>query len=176
MEIHRFGPDELDGAMAFFGRIPDGDLTFIKEDVHNRDVVAAWTRDERSRRYLAIDDQGTVVGYVAVIPGLGWSSHVGELRLVIDPDQRRQGIGRTLARKALSEAIDLGLGKIVVEVVAEQAAPIAMFQGLGFHGEALLTDHVRDRGGNLRDLVVLAHAVADNEAVMSASGITEALA
>ena len=40
---------------------------------------------------------------------------------------------------------------------------------------ALVKADVADRSGNLRDLVVLSHAVADNEAVMSASGITEAL-
>jgi hypothetical protein len=40
-----------------------------------------------------------------------------------------------------------------------------MFNALGFRGEALLTDHIRDGRGNLQDLVVLAH---DVEAASSA--------
>ena len=41
----------------------------------------------------------------------------------------------------------MGLKKLVVEVIADQAPLIAMFRGLGFEPEALLTDHVRDRSG-----------------------------
>ena len=54
------------------------------------------------------------------------------------------------------EAIELDLRKMVVEVVADQEATIAMFRSLGFDPEALLTDHVRDQSGTLRDLMVLA--------------------
>ena len=45
------------------------------------------------------------------------------------------------------EALNLGLTKMVVEVVADQEATIAMFRSLGFDPEALLADHVRDQAG-----------------------------
>ena len=64
---------------------------------------------------------------------------------MVDPDQRGHGIGRRLAQKAVLDAVDLGLKKLVVEVISDQAALIAMFRGLGFEPEALLSDHVRDR-------------------------------
>ena len=110
-----------------------------------------------------------------MIPGIGWSSHVGELRLVVDPEARRSGLGRALARQVLLAALQLKLEKVYVEVVADQAAAIGMFSALGFEGEALLKDHVRDRSGDLRDLVMLAHAVEDNQALFTATGIDEAL-
>ena len=113
---------------------------------------------------------GEVVGSVAVVPLHGWSSHVGEVRLVVDPDHRGRGIGRRLARQAVLDAVDMGLTKLVVEVISDQAALIAMFRGLGFEPEALLTDHVRDRAGQMRDLIVLANSVDEQFVALSAAG------
>ena len=117
---------------------------------------------------------GEVVGALAVVPLVGWSSHVGEVRLVVDPDHRGRGIGRLLARQAVLDAVDMGLGKLVVEVISDQGALIAMFRGLGFEPEALLTDHVRDRSGQTRDLIVLANSVDEQFAALSAAGVPAA--
>jgi len=120
-------------------------------------------------------DGDEVTGYVAVRPLPGWSNHVGEVRLVVSPDRRGTGLGRELARRALVEAVSSGLTKLVVEVVAEQGAALALFTDLGFSGEALLKDHIRDRDGQLRDLMVLAHHVADTWAGMEAVGVADEL-
>jgi ribosomal protein S18 acetylase RimI-like enzyme len=157
----------------FFARIPDADRTFLKEDVDDPDVVAAWALPSAAR-VIAVDD-GEVVGSVAVVPLHGWSSHVGEVRLVVDPEQRGRGIGRGLARQAVIDAVDLGLAKLVVEVIADQTALIGMFQALGFEPEALLVDHVRDRTGTVRDLLVLANDVESQFASMATAGITDQL-
>ena len=174
-EVRRFEPALADAARAFFERIPEGDRTFFKEDVLDADAVAAWAGDHRSQRIVAVADDGSVVGYVAIIPGVGWSSHVGELRLVVDPARRRSGLGRLLARRGLLGAMEAGLDKVYVEVVADQTAAVAMFDAIGFEGEALLRGHVRDRSGELRDLLVLSHAIDDNRALMATTGIDDAL-
>lgn len=176
IEIRALTPDLTPAAQAFFSAIPEGDRTFFKEDVLDAATVAGWAHDTRSRRLVAVEEQSRrVVGYVAVIPGVGWSGHVGEIRLVIDPGVRRQGLGRRLARRALVEAIDLELGKVVVEVVADQVPAVELFLALGFEAEAVLCEHVCDRAGELRDLLVLAHRVDDIRAAMATTGIDEAL-
>jgi ribosomal protein S18 acetylase RimI-like enzyme len=175
MEVRRLDPSLAKSAQDFFQRIPEGDRTFFKEDVLDEDTVASWAHDARSLRLVAVEPEDTVVGYLAVIPGVGWSRHVGEVRLVIDPERRRTGMGRTLARRAVLEAVNLGLDKLFVEVVADQTAAILMFQALGFEGEALLRNHVRDRDGELRDLVMLSHGVTENWEMMVATGIDEAV-
>ena len=50
-----------------------------------------------------------------------------------------------------------------------------MFNSLGFTGEALLRDHIRDRQGNLRDLIMLAHFVDATWASMSTIGVSAEL-
>jgi ribosomal protein S18 acetylase RimI-like enzyme len=175
MEVKPLDESMTRGLQAFFDSIPEGDRTFFKEDVSDAETVASWTTDTRSCRRVAVEDDGTIVGYVAVIPGVGWSSHVGELRLVISPQRRRQGLGRELARHGLLAALDAGLSKLIVEVVADQVDAVEMFLHLGFEGEALLKDHVRSRDGEVRDLLLLAHRVDDTWESMISAGIDEAV-
>jgi L-amino acid N-acyltransferase YncA len=174
MEIRRPQPADVDALVEFFSRVPAAERTFFKESVLDRAAVEAWPTGG-GRRALACED-AEIAGYCAVIPLSGWSDHVGEVRLVVDPDRRGQGFGRALARWALVQGVQLGLQKLYVEVVAEQEGAVAMFTALGFQAEGLLRDHVRDRDGRLRDLVLLAHPVADHWAAMASAGIDDALA
>jgi hypothetical protein len=50
-----------------------------------------------------------------------------------------------------------------------------MFGSLGFTGEALLRDHIRDRRGDLRDIVMLAHFVDATWADMNSVGLADEL-
>ena len=173
MEIRPVQEGDSEVLSRFFERIPESDRTFLKEDVGDPRVLADWVQPDTGRT-IAIDD-GQVVGALAVVPLVGWSSHVGEVRLVVDPDHRGRGIGRRLAHQAVLDAVDMGLGKLVVEVISDQAPLIAMFRGLGFEPEALLTDHVRDRSGQTRDLIVLANSVDEQFAALSAAGVADQL-
>jgi L-amino acid N-acyltransferase YncA len=173
MEIRPIEPGDAPTLARFFDRIPESDRTFLKEPVNDPAVVAEWARPGAARA-IAVED-GAVIGSVAVIPLHGWSSHVGEIRLVVDPDHRGRGVGRALARRAVLDALELSLAKLVVEVIADQEALVAMFRSLGFEPEALLTDHVRDRSGELRDLLVLANSVERHFASMVAAGIVDGL-
>ncbi len=164
----------LDVLARFFADLPEGDRTFVKENVDSVGAIRAWL--DPQRQWLALDEDERIVGFLAVLPLRGWSDHVGEIRLVVHPDHRGAGLGRALARHALREAVGRGLSKVQVEVVADQEALLAMFTGLGFTGEALLRNHVRDRTGALRDLVLLAHHVDDTWASMRTVGLDDELA
>lgn len=173
MQIRPIEPGDEAALAQFFDRIPDSDRTFLKEDVADPGVVAEWTRPGAARA-IAVEDRA-VIGSVAVVPLHGWSSHVGEIRLVVDPDHRGRGVGRALARRGLLDALELSLSKLVVEVIADQESLVGMFRSLGFEPEALLSDHVRDRGGELRDLMVLASSVEGHFAAMATAGIIDSL-
>jgi L-amino acid N-acyltransferase YncA len=176
MAVEPLGPERCDALLQFFSALPEGDLTFIREEVTDPDTVRSWASGSGpGGRWVAVDDDGEVTGYVGVRPLPGWSDHVGEVRLVVAPSRRGSGLGRELARRAVAEAIGSGLTKLVVEVVAEQGAALALFTELGFTGEALLTDHIRDRSGRLRDLMVLAHHVRDTWAGMDTVGVVDEL-
>ena len=173
METRPLEPGDEAAVGRFLERIPEGDRTFFKEDVDDPEVRAAWVRPGTAR-VLAVEGND-VVGYVAVVPLQGWSSHVGEVRVIVDPDHRGRGIGRALAQCAVLEALKLGLTKMIVEVVADQEPTIGMFKSLGFDPEALLVDHVRDQSGELRDLMLLSHSVEQSWASLNAAGIADSV-
>ena len=162
-----------DQLSEFFSRIPAGEQAFLKENVRDPGTVAAWRGSGPARREAAIDEAGILLGVASVIAGLGWSDHVGQLRLLVDPAHRGQGIGRELARAALVQALELGLSKIIVEVVADQQPAINMFTALGFDPEALLRSHIRDRNGDFRDLIILAHMIDENWQTFGVTGIDD---
>ena len=175
MSVVELGPERCDALLRFFTELPEGDLTFVKEEVTDPETVRSWANDTSpGGRWVAVDGDD-VTGYAAVRPLPGWSDHVGELRLVVASARRGSGLGRELARRALVAAVSSGLSKLVVEVVADDGAALALFTDLGFTGEAVLRDHIRDRGGDLRDLMVLAHHVRDTWSGMVAVGVAEEL-
>jgi ribosomal protein S18 acetylase RimI-like enzyme len=173
-EIRRAGPEDLEAVVAFLERVPAGERAFFKEEIDRASVGRSLSPDAIGRRAIAVRGD-EVVGSVSVVPLLGWSDHVGEVRLVVDPECRRQQLGRRLARHALMDAIELKLNKVSVEVVAEQEGTVRMFEALGFRAEGLLPDHVRDRDGGLHDLIVLGHRVDDEWAGMATAGIADEL-
>ena len=173
MDIRPLETGDEEAVDRFLDRIPEEDRTFFKEDVAEPEVRAAWFRPGPAR-LLAVDGDA-VVGYVAVVPLASWSRHVGELRVIVDPDHRGRGIGQSLTRRAMLEALELGLTKMVIEVRADHESRIDMFRALGFVPEALLADHVRDHAGQVHDLMVLAHSVEEWGASLEIAGIEDGL-
>lgn len=154
----------LDGASFadFVNGVATGEQRFLKEDLTEPSkAFAQFWSDATSRRMVALEGD-TILGLAGAFPGIGWSSHVAEIRVLVSPAHRRRGVGRQLARAALRQALGLGCSHAYVEVVAEQDGLIAMFQDLGFEPEALLADFVRETSGALHDLMILTFRAADS--------------
>lgn len=157
--VRRLSPGDNTAFVQFMDAVPPGDRRFLKENPADTTAafVAFMERTDRESRLAAVAPDGQIVGLAGAFPGEGWSSHVAEIRVVVSSDYRGHGLGRKLAREALSEAYRLGCANAYVEVVSEQEALVAMFQDLGFDPEALLLDFVRDGDGGFHDLMLLTH-------------------
>jgi RimJ/RimL family protein N-acetyltransferase len=171
MEIRPLEPGDRGALEEFLKRIPEGDTTFFKEPVDEEAVISTWF-EEGGSRWLAVSGP-QVLGYIAVVPGQAWSSHVGEIRLIVDPEHRGEGVGTALARHAIIAGFRCGLSKLVVEVLAGQEFTITMFRALGFDPEALLKGQVRNRVGEPLDLMILAHTADEAAAAMTAAGLAD---
>jgi ribosomal protein S18 acetylase RimI-like enzyme len=172
-EVRRITTADEPLLAAFLESLPDGDRTFFKERVDEH-TVKRWCNDDHVHRWVLCED-GVAKAMLAIVPGVAWSAHVGELRLVVGPEHRRHGIGQRLARYGLTEGVRMGLLKIVVEVVSDRQGDIQLFTRIGFHAEALLEGHIRDWSGEVRDLVLLAHQVEDVRRSMAALGMEQAI-
>jgi ribosomal protein S18 acetylase RimI-like enzyme len=154
MEYRRIRASDKAALQAFADRIPAGDRSFFDRVLLHQVAVAGWTMAVPARRSVAVDGDD-IVGLVTVVPGAGWTRHVGELRPVVQPDRRGLGVGRELVRIGLELASELELEKVTVEVMAGNNGAIAMFEALAFAQEACLPGQVRDGENRLQDLLIL---------------------
>jgi GNAT superfamily N-acetyltransferase len=164
--------------LAFAQKLPTHDLLFLPRNISEPKVMTAWIHEiERGdiTSLLAVKDGGVVGCGTLVCDSHSWSPHVGEIRMVVVPDVRGQGVGRALSQETFALALGAGLEKFSVQMTVDQRGGIALFESLGFKAEALLRDHVRDVDGNKHDIVVLGHNVALARAQMEAYGVLGAV-
>ena len=178
LQLARLQPDDAQALAAFAAALPAHDLLFLRRDISQPKVIAAWMQAIAEGRLhsLAVREAGVLVGCSAiVVDALSWSRHVGELRVLVAPAWRGKGLGRVLIQQCFAQALDLGLDKLVAQMTADQVAAIAVFEELGFRAEALLRDQVKDRDGQLHDLALLSHDVAAVQSRLQAYGVSDAL-
>lgn len=170
---------DAEAMIAFARRLPLHDLLFLRRDITQREQVEVWLQRIQARAtisLLLVDDQGEVCGYATVDRDpLPWSPHVAELRVLVAPELREQGVGRLLTEEAYRIALEMGVEKIIAQITIDQERAIAVFRSLGFQPEALLKDHVQDRQGQKHDLVILSHDVARALRSKAAAGVIEAV-
>ncbi len=156
------GANDREAIIEFARALPEQDLLFLRVDITQAESVDHWLNNIAEGTTLSIIayDDGRMAGYATVdrTPAR-WTRRVGELRLTVGLDYRGQGLGRHLSARIFDVARALGLKKLSANMTPDQRGAQAAFQRLGFVAEALLTDYVEDREGNLHDLVVMTYDV-----------------
>lgn len=144
----------------FFQRVPKEDRLFLRDDVSKPQTIQSWVDELDYARVLplvALVD-GRVVGDATLHRRpLGWTRHLGKVRVVIDPRYRQKGLGSLLVKELIEIGKGLKLERLVVELMGSQHAALAAFRRLGFERAALLYRHVKDRAGRPQDLVIMIH-------------------
>lgn len=162
LEIARMSSADRAALTEFIAKLPAHDLLFLSRDITHPKVIDAWMRalDRGEINSLIVRHGTEVLGCTAIIVDpLGWSAHVGELRIMVSAACRGLGLGRILVQECFAQAVELGLKKLVAQMTTSQRAGVTVFEELGFRAEALLAKHVADREGGLHDLVLLSHDV-----------------
>jgi L-amino acid N-acyltransferase YncA len=176
LELRIMTDGDSQAVLEFAAALPPHDLIFLHRDIRNPKVVAAWIGQIARgtiTSVLALKD-GAVRGCAAIVQDeLSWSPHVGDIRVVVSEDMRGSGLGRLLVQDALALAVSRGLEKLTARMTPDQRGAIAVFQELGFHGEALLRDHVRDAAGATHDIVIFSLDVARHHAQLETYGYSE---
>src|ERR1700687_3404924 len=145
IEFRMMGPADEAAVLEFAQKLPVHDLLFLPRNISEPKVLAAWIKEiERgSITSLLAVKSGKVVGCGTIVRDPhSWSPHVGEIRNVVSPDVRGQGVGRALSQETFALALSVGLEKLLVQMTVDQTGAIAIFEGLGFKAAALFRDHV----------------------------------
>ncbi|WP_149589204.1 ribosomal protein S18-alanine N-acetyltransferase [Tabrizicola flagellatus] len=78
------------------------------------------------------------------------------LTLAVAPEARRLGLGRRLVARFLYQARLRGAGRALLEVAADNAAAIALYESSGFHPAGTRKGYYRTDGGQRIDALVMA--------------------
>ncbi|MBV8095240.1 MAG: GNAT family N-acetyltransferase [Acetobacteraceae bacterium] len=177
VEIRYMAPADQEAVLGFARALPGHDLLFLPRDITQPKVLAAWAREIESGSMLSLLglQNGKIVGCATLVRDpLSWSSHVGELRVVVSADMRGKGLGRLLIQECFGLALDQGLEKITAQMTVDQRGAINVFETIGFRAEGLLRDQVKDRNGNKFDIAILSHDARRFQAQAEAYGLTDA--
>lgn len=168
----------VDGAaiLAFAEGLPPHDLLFLRRDITKPKVVDAWIEACKAGNiYSIVATKGTeIVGCGTLVEDtFSWSPHVREVRILVSSSVREHGLGRVILQQCFRKALEDGVKKLTAQMTVDQKGAIAIFEELGFRGEALLKDQVMDRDGETHDIVILSCEVDQASNQLSAYGFEE---
>jgi RimJ/RimL family protein N-acetyltransferase len=173
LELRRMTAPDAASVLAFARSLEPHDLLFLRRDIRQPRVVAAWQREIDAGQFdtILVWRGETVVGCGTVVRDrLSWSAHVAEIRTVVASQMRGLGLGSVLVQETFRLALIGGAEKVFAQMTTDQQSAIALFEGAGFRPEAILRDHVRDEAGTSWDLVILSQNVAEAAARLEAYG------
>ena len=164
VEIRPMESSDLDALVDFFGRLPTDSTDFLKDDVKDPAVVTRFVANynpELVWPVLALKD-GRVVGDATLhMQQRGWRRHVGEVRVVVDPEFRRSHLAIGMIHELVDQASLRKLAKLEAQILGSQVGALRAFQQLGFTEEARLKGHALDAAGHTHDLLIMTNTVAD---------------
>lgn len=151
--------DDEEELYRFFQLLSDQDRLPLKDDVSRREVIHRWCQKINYFRILPLIafKEGRVIADATLhMNASGWMRHVGHVRVVVAPDERRKGLASCLVDELSTIASDAGLWKLDAEIMETQEEAIRVFEKIGFHQIAVLPRHVLDLRGTPHDLIIFA--------------------
>lgn len=160
LALRSMGASDRAAILAFARSLPPDDLLFLASNITEDEAVDDWLHRIANARTFTIvaTDGDRIAGYVSLAHHQAdWTRHLGEIRLLIAPDMRGNGLGRVLATEMYGAAVGLGLRKLSAHMTPDQSGARATFEHLGFRVEARLKDFVIDAAGTTRDLLIMSY-------------------
>lgn len=164
------------GLSDLFKRIPVDERQLFKENVTDPVVIQGWIRNLNYSNILPlllIDGHRVAADATLHRDRRGWSRHVAEIRIVLDPEYRGRGLARTLVREFIDLAPAIGVAILNVSVLDVQTEGRAFFEAAGFIPIATLARHAIDLAGKVHDVIVYSNTIVEPERLAPEASWTE---
>jgi L-amino acid N-acyltransferase YncA len=151
--------EDASSLRRFYESVPDSDRWYMRCDVLDPAVMKQWIDGVAT---------GSVFSIVAVfgkqiiahaslhVRAHGATSHLGRLRIMVDPAFRHQRLGTWMLLDLIQLAMDQGLSDLRADfVVGVEDAAIDAARKLDFFETALLKDYVKGPRSNRHDLMIM---------------------
>ena len=156
--------DDKAALVDLFARASKQDLELFRSDAGDPAVVESWVDKLNLKRVfplVAIVDN-KIVGDATLHFGEHYRRHRAWIRIFLDCDYRRQGIGTLMLRTLIEIGRRAGLHQLYAEVLTMQPQIIKAFEDLGFRHEITLSDYFITDSGETMDMAILALRLVDD--------------
>ena len=147
-----------------FARATPEDLERFRSDPPDREIVNHWVekRDLKSVFPLVVVANGRIIGQATIHFGSKFQRHLGWIRLFLDREFRRRGIGTIMIRTAMDIARRVGLHQLIALAPTDQPQVIKAIQNLGFKNEFTHKDYAILHNGTTLDVAELVLYLVDH--------------
>ncbi len=153
-------PVDVEGLYKFFSKIPRLDLLIYKDDVTKWENVEDWfaaSNYGKAFQLVALSKDKIVAKGSLHSEGLSWS-HAAELKLIVDPNYRRKGLGSQLFNILLYEGLKRHFEKIIVRYISDNISFTKILNRYSFKPETVLSCYVKDELSSItKDLVIASY-------------------
>jgi RimJ/RimL family protein N-acetyltransferase len=147
-----------------FARAAHEDLERFRSDPTDRQVVEGWVKDlDLSKVFpVVVVVNGRIIGDATIHFGAKFQRHLGWVRLFLDREFRRRGIGTLMIRTLIDIARRVGLHQLHALVPADQPQVIKAFEHQGFKNEFVHQDYAILHDGRTLDVAELVLYLVDH--------------
>lgn len=142
-----------------FRRLSADDLWFLNHDVSDPGLIADWINNLDPNRVISIVTllEGRIVGNaVLMMKRYGAKSHIGKVRISVDPGFRDRRLGTWMLLDLVNLSMAMGLQMLVMRLVQDRdASLINGVRKLGFMEEAVLKNYLMGGEGQAHNLVIM---------------------
>lgn len=142
-----------------FRRLSTDDLWFLNHDVSDPGLIADWIDNLDTNRVISIVAllEGRIVGNaVLMMKRHGAKSHIGKVRISVDPGFRDRRLGTWMLLDLVNLSMAMGLQMLVMRLVQDRdASLINGVRKLGFIEEAVLKNYLMGGEGQAHNLVIM---------------------
>ncbi|HET89667.1 MAG TPA: GNAT family N-acetyltransferase [Chloroflexi bacterium] len=156
--------EDRQGLVSLFSRASKQDLEYFRDDAGDPAVVESWVDNLNLKRVFplvaVVDDQ--IVGDATLHFRERYHRHLAWVRIFLDKQYRRRGIGTLMLHTLIDIARRLGLQQLYIEVVTNQYRVIKAVEELGFRHEVTLRDYFITADGETLDMAILNLRLVDS--------------
>jgi RimJ/RimL family protein N-acetyltransferase len=162
--LRPLGKDDTEALADLFARAAPEDLERFRSDPTDRHVVEGWVRDlDLSKIFpILVLANDRIIGDATIHFGSKFQRHLGWLRLFLDREFRRRGIGTLMIRASIDISRRVGLHQLIAFVPTDQPQVIRAFEHLGFDNEFVHRDYAMLQDGRTLDVAELVLYLIDH--------------
>ena len=153
-------PSDFQELREFFNRIPEEERWLTKHDLADSDLIEDWVEHIDPARAIPVvaDLNGRLVGQAVLHRHrYGCTSHIGRLRIMVDPEFRSRRLGTWLMFDIINLGITVGLERLEARfAIGPEDAAIRGCRKLDFYEAARLPRYAKSLDGEeYYDLMVM---------------------